>query len=213
MSADLLRPMPPPEVVEGEILFARSLDVESWLQDAFIDPAGPLHADRHLVLEDARIGVLWAHPVAKRRGKVIAGQAERPRPPQGAYGWAKSLWEWHMAQLFPEDLPDFLLTFHAPLAAESDAASWCALVKHELCHCAQAEDEFGSPRFHSAQAGGGPMWTTIGHDFEEFDDVVEDFGADVLGGGARRIIEAAAVGPRVSPALIRLACGNCMAEQ
>lgn len=110
----LSRPMPPPEVVEGEILFARSMDVEGWLREAFIDPAGPLHADRHLVLED------------------------------------------------------------------------------------------------SAQAGGGPMWTTSGHDFEEFDDVVEDFGPDVLGGGARRMIEAAAAGPRIAAAQIRLACGNCL---
>jgi hypothetical protein len=205
------RPMPPSEVTEGSVLFARSPEVEEWLWDVFIDTAGPLHAERHVVLEDATIGVLWAQPTAKRRGKIIAGQAERPRPPQGAFGWARSLWEWHMEQLFPgEALPDFVLTFSAPIAAEADDASWCALVKHELCHCAQAEDEFGSPRFHNAAAGGGPVWTTVGHDFEEFDDVVEDFGPDVLGGGARSLIEAAARGPRIAPALLRLACGNCV---
>ncbi len=207
------RPMPPAELVGGPVLFARAPDVEAWLREVFIETAGPLHAERHAVLEDAEIGVLWAQPMAKRRGKIIAGQAERPKPPQSAYGWARSLWEWNMAQLFPEALPDFLLTFSSVLAAESDPASWCALVKHELCHCAQAEDEFGDPLFHSAAAGGGPMWTTIGHDFEEFDDVVKDFGPDVLGGGARRLIQAAASGPRIAPASIRLACGNCMSNQ
>lgn len=207
----LSRPMPPPEVTDGYIHFARSPDVEEWLRDVFIDPAGPLHAERHAILEDATIGVLWAYPQAKRRGKAIAGQAERPRPPVGAFGWARSLWEWNMAQLFPGDaLPDFVLTFSAQIAAEADDASWCALAKHELCHCAQAEDEFGDPRYHSAAAGGGPVWTTVGHDFEEFNDVVEDFGPDVLGGGARSLIAAASRSPRIAPAFLRLACGNCM---
>ena len=93
----------------------------------------------------------------------------------------------------------------------ADDASWCALAKHELCHCAQKENDYG-PMFKKAGPKKGlPIWEVCGHDIEQFNDVVEDFGIDATM-GARGFIEASKRGPRIAQAKIALACGTCLAK-
>jgi hypothetical protein len=61
-------------------------------------------------------------------------------------------------------LPDFLVTVDV-VSGTFDDASFCALVEHELYHCAQATDAFGYPKFH--RDSGDPIWGIRGHDVEE----------------------------------------------
>jgi len=206
----LWRPMPPENAAD----FMRSPVLEEWLRASFIDPRGPLFSERHAILDQASIGVLWARPEAKSKGRILAGTAQIMRPPLGAFGWERNIWEWSMAKFFgddPEEWPDFRLTFWVEAALAADDASWCALAKHELCHCAQKENDYG-PMFHKAGPKKGlPVWEVCGHDIEQFNDVVEDFGIDATM-GARGFIEASKRGPRIAQAKVALACGTCLAK-
>src|SRR3546814_16818671 len=51
--------------------------------------------------------------------------------------------------------PDFLITISAVWAGDMDDANFCALIEHEMFHCAQARNEYGEPRFGR---DGSPMF-------------------------------------------------------
>ena len=121
-------------------------------------------------------------------------------------GWQKARAVQQIHEWFG-DLPDFLLTFDALYAAQVDDSSFCALVDHELYHCAQAEDEFGMPKFNSST--GEPVWAMRGHDVEEFVGVVRRFGIEAAGDVATDLVIAASREPEVAPARLSQACGTC----
>lgn len=101
-------------------------------------------------------------------------------------------------------VPDSIVTIDALYAAECGDAEICALVEHELYHCAQNRDAFGAPRFTRY---GLPIWTMRGHDVEEFVGVVRRYGSDAA--GLRNLIEAAACQPQIGRAAVAHLCGSC----
>lgn len=208
---NLFRPYPSDDLTSMDGLTAPDKfqpvpSFSAWIRDAYLDPEGPLHWPGHEPLLAARIGILWTTAPSSRRGKRIVAQAEMPRQVPGNR-WNTARANHQLAEWFGF-VPDFLLTFDAIYAREVDDMTFAALVDHELCHCAQAEDEFGSPRFN--QATGKPVWTLKAHDVEEFTSVVERFGIAAAGEAAMDFVIAAAKRPQIGPAKLAQGCGTCL---
>lgn len=103
-------------------------------------------------------------------------------------------------------VPDFIITIDAAWWLQASDAEACALVEHELYHCAQDRDEYGAPKFNKQT--GRPVFAMRGHDVEEFIGVVRRYGADAA--GIRALIEAAEAGPEIAAASIAQCCGTCL---
>lgn len=200
----LSRPMPPKALIDMEgPPFVPSPELEAWAASAFIAEDAALVNEDHAHLRRASIGFLWTNVPNSRQGRAIVGTAERGQP-QGAMGkWAKARAVAQVRGWFGE-VPDFIITIDALYAAECGDAEFCALVEHELYHCAQERDVFGAPRF---TRDGLPVWTMRGHDVEEFVGVVRRYGADAS--GARALVDAANRGPEISGARVAHLCGTC----
>lgn len=199
----LSRPQPPDALLSDPVpAFVPAADLAAWLSSAFIEPGGPLHAPRHEPLARALIGCIWTNVDFIKGGSRVAGQAERPKSDGSA--WIKGRHEHQLVQWFG-DVPDFLLTFHAPTAAALSDRAWCALADHELRHCGQARDRFGAPRF---DRDGRPIYTLVGHDVEEFVDIAARYGGDVCAGRTVDFAAAAAGAPLIGDDAIAAACGR-----
>jgi hypothetical protein len=202
------RPHPPP--APDSTLYLPAPEVVAWARGAVIDAGGSIHNPDHAHLAGAGLLAIWTWEDNSRHMRTVLATAEVPRPLGG--GWTKGRHEdllrrW-AGRAPHEALPDFVLTFHAPLAAELDDASWCALVEHELYHCGQARDEFGAPRFH--RDSGLPVFALRGHDAEEFVGVVRRYGAGAAAGGVAELVAAAGGRPEVAAARVAGACGTCL---
>ena len=102
-------------------------------------------------------------------------------------------------------IPDFVITLDAGYAAGADDRSFCALVEHELYHCAQALDEFGGAKFKADSDI--PVFAMKGHDVEEFIGVVRRYG---MTANVRELVEAAVDETgKAETADIELMCGTC----
>lgn len=207
----LQRPRPPADLVSVEGLvapdsFVPAPELEQWIRAAFLDESGPLYAAEHAHLTHATIGCLWTNAENSKAGRRIVGQAEMPSRANKGGKWQKARADQQLREWFGT-MPDFLITIDALHAADCDDASFAALVDHELCHCAQAVDEFGMPRFN--EVTGSPVWTIRGHDVEEFVSVVRRFGIQAAGEAATELVIAAAQKPLIAPAKLAQACGTC----
>lgn len=198
------RPYPPPEsILNGG--YAPSIDVELWLKRNIVTPGGALYNPDHIHLAQAVIGVLWAGEEWRRKGSIVLGSAEVPQPRES--GWRRGRFELQMREWFGT-LPDFVITLYAPFCATASNINFCALLEHELYHCAQAQNEFGAPRFN--RDTGYPVYTLAGHDVEEFLGVVRRYGIDgVANQRLRAMVKLAGQRPEVGAAQIAGACGNC----
>lgn len=204
------RPMPPKEMAHiGMGLAAQAFvpapELHDWIRAAYLDEAGPLHDHDHDHLREASIGCLWTNVENSRALRRIVAMAEMPERANRAGKWARARAYQQLCEWF-DHAPDFLLTFDAVYGAEIDDASFCALVDHELRHCAQDVDEFGQPKF--SRSTGQPIFTIRGHDVEEFVGVVRRFGAPAA--GVQSMVEAAAKRPEIAAGKIAQACGTCM---
>jgi hypothetical protein len=85
--------------------------------------------------------------------------------------------------------------------------SFCATIEHELLHCAQAVDDYGSPKFTRE---GKPKFAIKGHDVEEFVDVVTRYGVSASSVGVKALVEAAKQKPLFNAPSISSVCGNCL---
>lgn len=199
----MMRPMPPDEMLQPTPeRFMPDETLREWIMDTFVAEDGPLANPDHFHLADAEIGVLWTNVDNSKNMRVVIGQAEL-MPPMAMGKWQRAraiaqTEEWFVA------LPDFLLTFSAPAAASMDDASFCALVEHELYHCAQSRDAYGMPKF---KQDGSPSFAIRGHDVEEFVGVVSRYG--MIDSQVAAMVEAANQRPTVALANIRGACGTC----
>lgn len=201
------RPRPPRDLVELTYLegFKPAPDLTAWIVQTFIDEEGPIHNPDHLHLSYATIGVLWTSVENYRQGRRIIGQAELGAPrAMGKYAQARA--ELQVKGWFGS-IPDFILTFNASAAESMSDEEFCALVEHELYHCAQDRDAFGAPKFRRS---GAPVFAMRGHDVEEFVGVVRRYGPDAT--SVQALIEAAAQAPEVARASIAHACGTCAAR-
>lgn len=189
-------------------MFESSPQLVDWIHWTFLDEDSPLYDSGHDHLNSANIGALWTNvPMVSKMVPVI-GTAQIPRPPQGVNRWERAKWEMQQRQLFgPEALDlNFVITLYAPYSIQASDLEFCSDVKHELCHCAQDEDEFG-PKFRKKD--NRPVFAIRDHDFAGFLSNVRDFGA-----GAERnvpeLIETVKLGPRIAAADITRMCGTCL---
>lgn len=209
----LWRPRPPDDLVTITNLalpdrFVPAPELWDWIGAAYLDEAGALHNPEHAHLKQAQIACLWTTAENKRRLRRIVGEAEMPERYAGKLSrWVRARVEQQLVEWFGL-LPDFLLTFDAVHCAEVEDASFCALVDHELYHCAQQRDEFGGAKFNKAT--GAPLWTLRGHDVEEFVGVVRRFGVEAAGEAATDLVIAAAGKPEIGVARVAQACGTCL---
>lgn len=197
------RPMPP----DLPSLGAFEPDQEglgAWARRCFIDGGSPLTNPDHAHLQSATIGWLWTNFDAQAQGRTIAGEAAMPRP--GGSRWSQHRSAYQLGQWFDE-VPDFIITISAPIAAWMPDAVFCALIEHELYHCGQGTDVFGLPRFDRE---GRPIFAMRGHDVEQFVGVARRYGA--AASGLTEIIDAALQGPAVQDGAVAAACGTCKAR-
>lgn len=210
------RPMPPEWMrsiawTPAEGRFVPAPDVAAWIRRVFIESTSfsALMNTDHAHLATARIGVLWTNVKASRRGRIVLGTAELPEFKVSS--WHRARQEQQLRDWFPEfegELPDFIVTLSAPYAHAASNEAFCALVEHELYHCAQALDRNLAPAF--SRETGCPLWTIKGHDVEEFVGVVRRWGARAA--GVESMVHAAsqhAREPVFSDADIVGACGAC----
>lgn len=198
------RPMPPAECAEDEPeTFVPSVAFADWIRATFLLGDGPLANDDHGHLVDAHIGVLWTNAINVSKQREVIGTAEIPNANAG--GWRKARFELQLRQWFGS-VPHFVLTFSAPECERLDDRAFCALVSHELYHCAQALDRYGSPKFNSVT--GEPIYAIRDHDVSQFIGVIEQFG--MTSEEERRFVRAALAKPRFDGPTIDIACGVCM---
>lgn len=198
------RPFPPRELIEAmHDEFAPASNVERWAFDTFINEGAELQNEDHAHLQQASVGFLWTNVENVKKGRLILGNCAI-MPPSGdkwsAGRAAKQIEEWF------GDMPDFMITLHAPSCLTLDNATFMALVEHELYHAAQAEDKYGAPAF--SKETGKPIWTTRGHDIEQFYGVVRRYGADAA--MIREMVRLANKGPEIAQARIDRVCGTCL---
>ena len=199
------RPHPPEDVAEDRPeCFAPDRAFAEWIRETFLAGGAPLQNDDHLHLLDAHLGVVWTNAIHRRQMRTILATAEIPSISAG--GWRRARHDFQLREWFEVE-PDFLLTFSGPEALHLDDRAFCALVEHELYHCAQALDDFGGPRF--SQHTGKPIYAMRGHGVEEFVEVVRRYGPppDVA-----RLVAAASAPPLIAGEPIARACGTCMAR-
>ncbi|WP_313230170.1 putative metallopeptidase [Sphingobium yanoikuyae] len=203
-----MRPYPPEDLatfsdIEMADRFIPASDVLDWLRDTFLDEGSELFNVDHQHLRDAKLGILWTNCDNSRAMRSVIGQAEL-MPPMAMGKWQRARAIQQIEEWFG-DMPDFLITFSAPAAHGMDDASFCALVEHELYHCAQKMDQYGMPKF---KEGGTPSFAIRGHDVEEFVGVVARYGA--IDPGVAAMVTVANHKPLIGAASIAGACGTCL---
>jgi hypothetical protein len=217
----LARPLPP-DYLEREDeppQFVPAPDLVEWMLGVFIVPnfrhrygvsdRPMLINEDHAHLADARIGALWTNAENVTKGRRVWGTAEKPMPPPGVGKWQRARWRQQIREWFPEfdgELPDFIITIDATLAMVTDDLTWCAGCEHELYHCAQAIDEYGSPKFTRDER---PVFRILGHDAEEFAGVVRRYGVGAAAGGVSELVAAAGKAPLIGRPTAELVCGTC----
>lgn len=203
------RPMPPASLFEFDAgdQFVPAPEIVEWARSTFIEEGSSIENEEHAHLRDASIGFLWTNVDNTRRGRTVIGQAE-PGLPQGAMGkWAKARATQQVTEWFGH-VPDFIITVHAGWWESASDAQACALIEHELYHCAQEKDEFGAPRFNKNT--GLPIFGMRGHDVETFIGVAARYGA--VEAGVRELAEALNKPPLMTADMIGTACGTCIAK-
>lgn len=197
-----LRPRPPASLLGWEIGFLPSPELLAWVRQQIIAETGILHNEDHEHLADAKIGFLWTNQECNKGMRRIVGQAEITMY-QGTT-WQKARMIYQLANWFGH-IPDFVITIDANYANECTDTEFCALVEHELYHCAQKLNAFGMPKFHR---DGSPDYGIRGHDVEEFVGVVRRYGA--TSESVASMAMAAMSKPEIDSADISKICGTCM---
>lgn len=195
------RPAPPATLQPINDFAPDQHGLGGWVRTMFIEPDGPLHNPRHEHLRDASIGWLWTTAEQTDRLRFVAGECQLVQPQQKKWGSARTHWQWRS---WFGLAPDFVITISAPAAEVLDDWAFCALIEHELCHAAQDIGLDGEPRFDRE---GRPLFRVAGHDVEQFNDVVERYGA--IASGVDRMVGLANAGPIFGQAQMAAACGTC----
>jgi hypothetical protein len=201
MTVELKRPYPPAELVEavGVDAFWPAPDVATWAMDAFVFEGSPTTNPDHAHLMMASIGFLWTNAACDRKMRDVVGMAELTKPKPMENKWEKARKAVQLRDWFTE-IPDFLITLYAPYAHECDHYSFCALVEHELYHCA----------LKTITSKGMPIWGILGHDVEEFVGVTARYGTGASAGKTRDLVNAANRKPLIGAAEIAGVCGTCL---
>lgn len=188
-------PRPPKSVTQSLIgTFEPAPSVEDWFRRVFLSSESQFYNLEHEHLNSAEIGVLWTNVMNRRQMRRIVGEA-RLAQPQAKGAWAKGREEMQVREWFGADRKlDFIITLDAVVCGELSDEEFCALIDHELYHCAQAVDAYGCPKF--SKDTGRPIFAMRGHDVEEFVGVVRRWGA--LDGDTQALIRAGSARPEFS---------------
>lgn len=201
------RPLPPPHLFADNLApltFAPAPEVLDWLTAEILMDTGSIHNPEHQHLLSTDLRVLWASAPSRRGGRQVIGTAEEVAFRCSA--WQKGRQEQQMREWFGY-VPDWLITLDASYCASCSDPEFCALVEHEMCHIAQARDEFGALAFTKE---GQPKIKLVGHDVEEFVSVVARYGVGDPNGALAKLAAAARQEPTVSRVSIAGACGTCL---
>lgn len=201
-----MRPQPPEQLLDLHPAFLPAPEVWEWVSEHILGEGGDLHNPDHEHLVQAHVGFLWTNAQNAKRGRRVLGMAEMPSFMCNA--WQRARQEVQIEGWFGQ-MPDFLITLDALYCATCSDAEFCALVEHELYHCAQKRDLFGMPKFN--QQTGRPSFEIRGHDVEEFIGVVRRYGTGEPDGALAQLVAAAGRKPEVSGISISAACGTCLA--
>ena len=147
-------------------------EVGVWARRHLIDASSPIVNPEHAHLDKARILWLWASYTATAKGGAI-GEAQLNLAQSAAYSQGRStamLRDWNGGIH-----PDFIITLSAPWFAEADEVSKCAVIDHELFHCAQKRNKDGERAFD--RLSDRPQWAIRHHDLEEFVGIARRYGA------------------------------------
>lgn len=127
------------------------------------------HEFAHLAEGEAKIAFLIAAQGVIIGERRVLGMAHLPT----VQGRLKGVFNWALREVLGFD-PDFIVTLDEQYWQASTPRAREILVYHELCHCAQKRDRDGELRWTE---DGLPVWGIVGHDVEEFEAVVERYGA------------------------------------
>ena len=204
-----MRPQPPSEIFEdfSGCAFVAAPELEAWARDTFIDPDSDMFNPDHAHLIPASIGMLWTTVSNSKKGRTVIGQAEMGQPAGMMGKWARARAEAQVLGWFGS-VPDFIITIDANFWVWASDAQACALIEHELSHCAQELDDFGAPKFRKST--GLPVYTMRSHDVEAFIGVAARYGA--VETGVKELVEALSKPPLMTADLIGCACGTCQAR-
>jgi hypothetical protein len=189
-------------------MFVLAPELVEWALAVLVSEAGPLYNPAHAHLANARIAALWTNVPNTSRGRRIVARAEKPSPPARAGKWERELWKLQLLEHGGGVEPDFRLIFDATLMAAADEASFCATVEHELLHCGQKLGPGGAPAYD--RKTGRPRFRIVGHDVEEFVEIVRRYGVGAAAGDTAALVEAAKRPPVVGRSSIAGACGTCL---
>jgi hypothetical protein len=195
-------PIPPQRFVDGPEAFIPAKDLDTFVWNSFLSESSKLHNPDHEHLIHAEIGYLWTNQKYEKKGKRILGTAEQVKI---GNKWSDGRKAQQIYDFFAE-IPDFIITIDAVWFAQADNPSRCALLEHELYHCAQAKDQYGYPKFSNQT--GLPVFTIAPHDVEEFIGVVKRYGSEAT--DITELIRVANKGPEIAKADINGICGSCM---
>lgn len=187
------------------IVFEPAVDLLKWVRDTVLNPESPLYNEDHAHLAEADIGILWTNTENSSKGRKVIGTAEEPV--FRCSKWQKFRQEMQIIEWFGQ-IPDFIITLDANYCFECSDIELLSLIEHELYHCAQAVDAFGSPKFN--QDTGRPMFCMRGHDVEEFIGVVRRYGVGQPDSPLAQLVLAANRKPEIDTVSISRACGTCM---
>lgn len=199
-------PSPPGELLEPlGPAFAPAPDLAEWVYAAFIADGAELENPEHEHLRSADICFLWAGTGYEKKRKRILGEA-RLGEVTGSNAWTTGRTEQQLREWFGA-VPDFLITLDARwFGREASNLARCAVIEHELKHCAQQVDRYGMPRF--SRETGLPLWEIAGHDVEEFTSVASRYGA--WSPALQEMRSALQSGPEIGLAEIDGVCGSCL---
>ncbi len=127
----------------------------------------PEHA--HLLDGHARVHFLMVRDEVVMAGRMVLGAVHLPR----VQGRLKGVFDWMLASLLPS-APDFLVLLDRGYWMSGSERDREILIYHEMCHCVQAVDKEGDPRYTD---DGDAVWALRGHDVEEFEATVRRYGA------------------------------------
>ena len=200
-----MRPMPQEILRSNSDLFLPAApNLAEWVYQTFFNEESSVYNEEHKHLRHATIGFLWTNVPNTRGGKTILGETEIVNPKGGKWQRERQLFQ--QRQWFGIEPLDFLITFDANWCFHATDLEFMALVEHELYHCGQKLDEWGTPRF--SKETGLPLFAMRSHDVEEFSGIVRRYG---LWKDDLREFAAAACGPpSIGQVQIKQICGNCV---
>lgn len=185
---------------DGPDFFAPSRDWSNWIVETFVADTGAFYNPDHQHLLFAHIGVLWTNVYNRRQMLTVLGEAEMPNPRGGK--WQVARQKYQLSEWFGS-VPDFIITLSGEKLSQASERTICAVIEHELYHCAHAQTPFGAPRFHD---DGSPIFAIKGHDIEEFVGVVARWG---MRPELKLLLEQANQQPKVPDEVIEGVCGTC----